>query len=177
MVDAYLGEIRMFGGYYEPQNWAFCNGQLLAIAQYQALYSLLGTAYGGDGRTNFGLPDLRGRIPISKGQFPGSQFNYQLGQKGGVEKVTLTTDNLPAHTHKVMANDNTQDATGPSNAFFGATSGSDPDLSVYDDPNSVVQLNEGVLESSGGSVPLDNMQPYLCINFIIALQGSYPERS
>ena len=177
MADPFLGEIRMFGGNYAPRNWAFCNGQLLAISQYEALYSLVGTAYGGDGRINFALPDMRGRIPVNMGQFPGSQHNYLLGQRGGAETVTLTVDNMPSHNHNIMANDSSGDAGGPTQAIFGPTTGSDPDLLVYGEPTQAVELNADVLDKAGGSAPISNMQPYLCINFIIALLGTYPPRS
>lgn len=177
MADPFLGEIRMFGGTFAPRNWAFCNGQLLAISEYDALYSLIGTTYGGDGRTNFALPDMRGRIPVSMGQFPGSQHNYPLGQRAGSEEVTLTIDNMPAHTHSVMGNDSSGDAQGPTQAVFGPTTGSDPDLFVYGEPSELKGLNQSVLEKAGGSAPVSNMQPYLCINFIMALLGTYPPRS
>ena len=177
MADPFLGEIRMFGGTYAPNHWAFCNGQILQISQYNALYSLLGTAYGGDGRVTFGLPDMRGRIPLHYGTGPGLS-PYALGQRGGQEDVTLTTDNMPAHTHTLAAYDKTDSASSPVNGFFGPTSGEDPVFFVYAPPTATIaELHSGTMSQAGSSHPMVNMAPYTCINFIIALQGAYPPRS
>ena len=176
MADPYLGEIRMFAGSFAPVNWTFCNGQLLSIPQYDALFSLLGTTYGGDGRSNFGLPDLRGRIPISQGQAPGSVQNYQLGSKGGIEQINLQMNNMPAHTHGINAYADTNAEGSANGGYFGPNAGATSEVMLYAEPDNVVTMNANVLTTSGESEPLNNMQPYVCINFIIALQGVYPSR-
>jgi microcystin-dependent protein len=180
MADPFLGEIRMFGGNYAPHNWAFCNGQILDISSNTALFSLLGTAYGGDGRVSFGLPDPRGRVPMSAGQHPGSITNYTLGQKGGFETVTLTTANIPAHTHtvEVFDQEGSDAAIGYLGPNYGASVGtvaSYKNVEVVD--NSVVNLHASTIHQSGLSSPIHNKQPFVVINFIIALLGTYPPRS
>ena len=170
MSEAYLGEIRMFSGEFAPINWAFCNGQLLEINEYQALFSLLGNKYGGDGVTNFALPDLRGRIPIH------TSPQYPLASKGGSENVTLTEANLPAHTHIVNANNVKTETTesSPANHVWGVA-----DLKNYqtDMASDIVQMNSSLMVSVGGNQPHENMMPSLVINFIIATQGLYPDFS
>jgi microcystin-dependent protein len=161
----------MFAGNFAPRGWAFCDGQLLAVSQNDALFSLLGTIYGGDGRTTFGLPDLRGRIPIHAGHGPGLS-ERRLGAKGGEEAVTLTVNQLPSHSHAL---------TGTS---AGATSidpvGNAPaqGLADYLNPRSPVNLNMNpqAVGNTGGSRSHTNLMPYLCVHFIIALFGIYPSR-
>lgn len=174
MAEPYIGEIRMFAGTYAPKNWSYCDGQVIPISQYDALYSLLGTTYGGDGRTTFGLPDLRGRIPLGDGQNPVSSTTYNRGQMGGQEQVTLKTENMPSHTHAVMASDDSGSQGEPMQGFFGVANGID----AYAEPNNnEVPLNSDVTGLTGDANPVEIMQPTLCIHFIIALQGIYPPQS
>lgn len=170
MSDPFIGEIRMFGGNFAPRGWAFCEGQLLAIAQNTALFSLFGTTYGGDGRTTFGLPDLRGRAPIHPGQGPGLT-SRTLGERGGAESTTLSVANLPAHTHQVAppVTDGRQTTNRPAGAV-PARGGS------YSSGGSDVGAAYGT-QSVGNGQAFDNLPPYLAVNFIVALQGIYPSRS
>lgn len=168
MSEAYLGEIRMFSGKFAPIGWTLCNGQLLLINQYQALYSLIGNKYGGDGITNFALPDLRGRIPIHLSS------QYPIASNGGTEKITLTETNLPAHTHIVSANKEKTDTTAssPANNVWGKADLKNYQTNVASD---IVQMNADLVTSVGGNQPHENMMPSLAINFIIATQGLYPD--
>jgi microcystin-dependent protein len=170
MSEPFIGEIRMFAGNFAPRSWAFCDGQLLAISQNDALFSLLGTIYGGDGRTTFGLPDLRGRIPVHMGQGPGLS-ERRLGSKGGAEKVTLTVNQLPSHTHPLQAS---TDPGHESNAAGEVLSQPLTDLYIEDPP--VSALASSAIGSAGESRSHTNLQPYLCLHFIIALFGIYPSR-
>ncbi|TNE61140.1 MAG: phage tail protein [Alphaproteobacteria bacterium] len=179
MSEPYLGEIRMFSGPYAPRDWAFCNGQILQISQYTALYSVIGTDYGGDGHNTFGLPDMRGRIALSIGQRP-ELSAYSLGQTTGVERVTLSAENLPAHTHTVIAD--AQGAgdfiTEPDKGYIGATGGGQARaMYVSEAPgDDIVQLNEHAIAPEGVEpASVYNLQPVLAINFIIALKGVYPQ--
>ncbi|WP_431027703.1 phage tail protein [Lysinibacillus sp. LZ02] len=167
MADAYIGEIRMFSGNYAPVGWALCNGQVLLINGNEALYSLIGTMYGGDGRTTFALPDLRGRIPIHKSQ------QYALGSVGGTERVTLTQAELPAHTHTVRANANQNDAinSSPASGVWGYTSFTSYQTNTA---SGIVPMDERLVEAIGGSTSHNNMMPSFAINFIIATVGNYP---
>lgn len=172
MSEPFVGEIRMFAGNFAPRGWAFCDGQLLAVSQNDALFSLLGTIYGGDGRTTFGLPDLRGRIPIHAGTGPGLSPR-RLGAKGGAENETLTVNQMPSHTHQLRANSNNGDVASPSGHSF-ADSGA---VQMYTTANSSPEnLNNSIIGNTGGSRSHTNLQPTLCINFIIALFGIYPSR-
>ncbi len=177
MADPFVGEIRIFGGTFAPVGWAFCQGQLLPIAQNQALFSLLGTTYGGDGRTTFALPDLRGRVVIGFGQGPGLS-NYPQGEQGGAEMVTLTIQQMPAHSHTVSATQ-TQSTTDPKGAVPAQTSGPTPGQApkVYGAVPDATTMNNGMIGQTGGGVPVGVRQPFLVINYIIALQGIYPSRS
>ena len=171
MSEPFVGEIRMFAGNFAPRGWALCDGQLLAVSQNDALFSLLGTIYGGDGRTTFGLPDLRGRIPLHQGTGPGLS-NRRLGSKAGGETVTLNTNQLASHAHDWNAN--AADATGgdpqdkvlakPVNFRFWEPAAPNADL----DPSTI--------DSTGGSRSHSNLMPTLCVNFIVALFGIYPSR-
>lgn len=165
MADAYLGEIRMFAGSYAPEGWAMCDGQILKISEYETLYTLLGTRYGGNGQTTFGLPDLRGRIPVHMGQF------YTLGMKGGQESVTLTLGQIPNHTHAVYAN-SSAGANTPENNIWTV----EPQSAYLPPGSHLVSMNNTAVSSAGGSQSHDNMMPSLVINFIIALYGIYPPR-
>lgn len=165
----------MFAGNFAPRGWGLCDGQLLAISQNDALFSLLGTIYGGDGRTTFGLPDLRGRLPIHWGSGPGLG-NYKIGQKGGQENVALTANQIPSHTHTLTATS----SPGNENAPDGNLLAAGPNVKMYlepDPPNPPANaMNAEALLNSGGSQAHTNLMPSLCINFIIALFGVYPSR-
>jgi microcystin-dependent protein len=172
MSEPFVGEIRMFAGNFAPRGWAFCDGQLLAVSQNDALFSLLGTIYGGDGRTTFGLPDLRGRIPVHAGQGPGLS-ERRLGAKGGEEKVTLTVQQLPAHTHSVQGTNDTADATTPA----GNVPAQSTIVDLYTPPTTADQsFATQAVSNVGGSQSHTNLMPFLCVHFIIALFGIYPSR-
>ena len=172
MTEPFLGQVSIFGFNFAPRGWAQCDGQLLPINQNQSLYSLLGTTYGGDGRTNFGLPDLRGRMTLHMEQ------SHPLGGKGGVEDVALTTATIPAHRH--AASDGTGPratndvATGddPTNRVLGHTEGN-----VYGDYTTGVAMDAGSLSTTGAGQNHDNMAPFQVLNYCIALQGLYPSRN
>jgi microcystin-dependent protein len=178
-MDPYLGEIRMVGFNYEPQGWAFCNGQTMQIRSNTALYALLGTQFGGDGVNTFALPDLRGRVPVHQGQGSGRQ-PYPMGQSGGVESVTLQIPQIPAHSHGVNADATLGSTSAPSGANLAQTenpAGDTPFNSfTTGSPASPVQLSGGTIALQGGSQPHENRQPYQTVNFIIALQGIFPPR-
>jgi len=170
MAEPFVAEIRIFAGNFAPRSWAFCNGQLLPVSQNTALFSLIGTTYGGDGRSTMALPNLEGRAPMHPGRGPGLTAR-RLGQRGGVETVTLTEAQLPNHSHTMTGTDRDVDDNKPGGALYGAGS------FQYQNASNLVQMNEAMLPATGGSQPHNNMQPYLTINFIIALQGLYPSRS
>jgi microcystin-dependent protein len=171
MSSPYIGEIRIFAGTFAPVGWATCDGQLLAISQNDALYTLIGTTYGGDGQTTFALPDLRGRIPVHQGQ-GGGLSNYVLGQNGGVESVTLTANTLPIHTHAASAASGVGHISEPG----GAVPAAHRDYPVFDSaPGSARAAN--ALTSIGANQPHENMPPFLCINFIISLYGIFPSQN
>lgn len=173
MSEPFVGEIRMFAGNFAPRGWAFCDGQLLAVSQNDALFSLLGTIYGGDGRTTFGLPDMRGRIPIHPGTGAGPGLSpRRIGQKAGSENVTLTENQLPVHSH-TSASTNIANKSNPSNNVL-ADSGRN---NIYSENTTPANLSSSASPSVGGSQSHSNMMPYLCINYIIALFGIYPSRS
>lgn len=166
MADPYLGEIRMFGGNFAPQGWMFCAGQTLSISENDALFTLVGTTFGGDGVTTFGLPDLRGRIPIHQGG------GIVAGEIGGTETVTLSPAQLPAHTHPLLASGSTANNPNPGNNVPGESSV----ISMYQSGAASAAMAAGATSSVGGNQPHDNMQPFLCINFIISLAGIYPSQ-
>ncbi len=165
MSEPFLAEIRIVGFNFAPRGWAFCDGQILPINQNQSLYSLLGTTYGGDGRTSFALPDLRGRSPMHTSK------DHREGQKAGEETVPLTAAEIPQHKHVLNASNSGNDAIPASN--FPANAGSD----LYTAPNNLVNMNSAAITNTGGSQGHENMQPYLTLNFIIALQGLFPSRN
>lgn len=165
-ADPYVGEIRMFAGNFEPVGWAFCNGQVLPIDQNTALFQLIGTTYGGDGQTTFALPDLRGRIPLHQGN------GFVLAETGGAEEITLTVQQVPAHTHAFLATGNTATGNSPANNAFAAATGAT--IFPYGTDQPVTTLNAQTIGSVGGSQPHTNFQPYLCVNFILSLQGIFP---
>ncbi|RZK58401.1 MAG: phage tail protein [Hymenobacter sp.] len=177
-MDNYIGEIRIFAGNFAPQDWQFCNGQLVNINDYQALYSLIGTTYGGDGQTTFGLPDMRSRAAVGMGPGPGLS-NYQLGQLAGAENVTLTNNQLPAHQHPVQAAPRATTGSpavgSPAGAYFGDQGGK-----VYAAGPGTTQLAAGSVVGqtapTGGSQPHTNIQPYQAISYIISMGGIYPSQ-
>lgn len=163
----------MFAGNFPPAGWEFCRGQLLPISEYDTLFVLIGTTYGGDGQTTFGLPDLRGRIPIHQGAGPGLS-TYTLGQAGGVEEVTLSATQIPAHTHTLNASSNNGSTSNAPNNVLATTSGFDMYFDGIDAGNN---LATNAINSVGGSQPHENMQPFLCVSFIISLFGVFPQQS
>jgi microcystin-dependent protein len=174
MSEPFIAEIRIFAGNFAPRSWAFCNGQLLPVSQNTALFSLIGTTYGGDGRTTTALPNLEGRAPMHPGRGPGLT-SRRLGQRGGVETVTLTEAQMPNHTHTLRAvTTDPADITTPTSSSSYAFSDSGNAYSL-NTPNAI--MAEQMLPAAGGSQAHNNMQPYLTMNFIIALQGLYPSRS
>jgi microcystin-dependent protein len=171
MSEPFVGEIRMFGFGFAPQGWALCNGQLLPINQNQALFSLLGTTYGGDGRITFAVPDLRSRVPVGQGQGPGLS-SYAEGQAGGAETVTLAVSQMPGHTHPVKASSSAAGSDQPEGRALARSASH-----IYTaGPDASTVLNAGMLGDAGGSQPHDNIQPYLAVNFCIALAGIFPSR-
>jgi microcystin-dependent protein len=167
VADPYIGEIRMFGGSFAPVGWAFCDGQLLPISENDALFTLIGTTYGGDGQETFALPDIQGRVPVHQGN------GFVLGQKAGVESATLTGAQLPIHTHAFLASQNPGTTTNPPSNVLAAI----PSGSAYIQDSASVELAQQALMTVGGSQPHDNMQPFLTISFIIALEGIFPQQN
>lgn len=176
MSEPFIGEIRMFAGNFAPRGWAFCDGSLLSIASNSALFSILGTTYGGNGQTTFALPDLRGRVPLHPGQGPGLTPRV-LGEQGGTENVTLLQTQMPAHNHVLHASNAQGDSVGPEGAVSAVileTSGA-PLNGYSTQPNTT--MNPQAISTAGGSQPHANMQPYTAVNFIIALVGIYPSHN
>ncbi len=175
MAEAFLGEIRMFGGNFAPRGWEFCNGQLVSIANYDALFVLIGTIYGGDGVTTFALPDLRSRIPVHRGTFVPTNTPYTLGQKAGTESQTLTTGSMPAHTHTMSAATTAATSSAPGTSLVPAATTAPM---LYGDSNSnQVSLNPSTVQPAGGSQPFGTMMPFQCINFIICMEGIFPQQN
>ena len=174
MSEPFIAEIRIFAGNFAPRGWAFCDGQLLPVSQNTALFSLIGTIYGGDGRTTMALPNLMGRAPMHPGRGPGLT-DRRLGQRLGVESETLTEAQLPNHTHSARGT-TTRAAEFEPTALSSLARSSNP-IYQSDTSTNLTYMNERVLSATGGNLAHDNMQPYLVLNFIIALQGLYPSRS
>jgi microcystin-dependent protein len=172
MSEPYIGEIHMFGGNFAPRGYALCDGSLLPIAQYDALFSLIGTTYGGDGQTTFALPDLRGRLPLSAGQGPGLAPRT-VGEAAGAEAVTLATATTPAHTHLPQATTTTGSSPSPAGTIWATTSAG---ATYAASSTPTVPMRGNLISGAGASQPHDNLMPFLCINFIIALEGVYPSR-
>jgi microcystin-dependent protein len=170
MSDPFIGQLMLFAGNFAPQGWALCDGQLLAISQNQALFSILGTTYGGNGTTNFALPDLRGRAPIHMGQGPGLS-NYVEGEVGGSEGVTLTVGEMPSHNHLVRAEGGDGNTSSPSGSIPSKTTSSN-----YSNAAPSVQMNPGMIDAAGGNQPHENRAPFLVLNWCIALIGIFPSR-
>jgi microcystin-dependent protein len=166
MADPFLSEIRIMSFNFPPKSWALCNGQLLPINQNQALFSLLGTTYGGNGQTNFALPDLRGRAPMHEGA------NHTLGERAGEQAHTVLSAEMPAHNHAMNGSTTASGGTdNPTNNFLGSAS------NVYHTPASPTSMNPQTVGNRGGTQPHDNMMPYLTLSFCIALQGIFPSRN
>src|SRR6478736_4211366 len=161
MAQPYVGEIRMFAGNFAPAGWMFCEGQLLPISEYETLFNLIGTTYGGDGQSTFALPDLRGRVPIHQGN------GFTLAETGGVEEVTLTVSQIPSHTHPFLASTSTATGSSPQNNVNDQNTV----IQVYTVGSASDNFNPGAIGSVGGSQPHNNFQPYLCVDFIISLFG------
>ncbi|MCA9681014.1 MAG: phage tail protein [Myxococcales bacterium] len=169
-MEPFIGQIIMFGGNFAPRGWALCNGQLMSIVQYQALFSILGTTYGGDGKSTFALPDLRGRVSMHAGNGPGLTPR-RLGEKGGQETVTLTVNNLPSHNHALAVSGQNATTNTPKNTFLAATG----DRTYGTSTDS--QANPATVTNTGGSQPFGLVQPFLAVNYIIALEGVFPSRN
>ena len=177
MADPFIGEIRIFAGSFAPRDWAFCDGSLLQVNQNTALFSILGTVYGGDGRTTFALPDLKGRAPIHEGTGTGLS-TYRLGQKGGAATETFTESQMPSHTHAAIAvpqSRRTSSETGvPTDHALGLI---DSSQDIYGDASNLEAMASASMTSTGGGTgSRSNMQPFLAINYIIALAGTFPQR-
>ena len=171
MADPFVAEIRIFPFNFAPKGWAFCNGQILPISQNTALFSLLGTTYGGNGQSTFALPNLQGSAPMHPGQGPGLSL-HDLGEVGGSEFVTLLQSEIPAHSHNFVCSNADSNSQGPEANRFGGGIG----MALYATPGALVNLAPEALTPTGGSLPHNNMQPYLTLNFNIALQGVFPPR-
>jgi microcystin-dependent protein len=177
MSDAFVGEIRIFGFNFAPTGWALCNGQLLPISQNTALFSLLGTTYGGNGQTTFGLPNLQGCAGVQSGQAPGLS-NYDLGQVGGESAVTLTPNQIPSHTHVTGCLDGAGNLATPAGSVWASAKvGKQSENRYSASPGSGPVMNAQAASTAGGGAPHNNMPPYLTLNFCIALQGIFPPRS
>lgn len=166
MAQPYVGEIRMFAGNFAPAGWMFCEGQLLPISENETLFQLIGTTYGGDGESTFSLPDLRGRVPIHQGN------GFILAETGGSEEITLTVNQIAAHSHPLLGTGNLASATSPTGDVFAITQAST--ITPYGDDNPTGPLHPSALSPVGGSQPHTNLQPYLCVNYIISLFGIFP---
>jgi microcystin-dependent protein len=171
MAEPFIGQITLFAGNFAPRGWAFCDGQELSIAQNTALFSILGTTYGGNGQTTFRLPDLRGRVPVHEGQGPGLT-NRSLGETGGGEQMQLEVSHMPAHVHPIRATTTTATSTIPTNRVLAAP----PGTNIYG-TNANTPMAGGMSRPVGGGQHHNNMQPWQCINYIIALEGIFPSRN
>lgn len=172
MAQPYVGEIRLFGGSFAPAGWKTCDGQLLPISQYETLFNLIGTTYGGDGQSTFALPDLHGKTPIHNGTST-SGTTYTLGEPGGSPSVTLTSQQIPSHSHPVAAM-TTGQTLSPANAYPALPASTQAGTAIYDANNPTVNLNANTIGNAGGNQPHNNMQPYLAITYIISMFGIYP---
>jgi len=171
-MEPYIAQVMLFAGNFAIRGWALCEGQILPISQHSALFSLLGTTYGGDGETTFGLPDLRGRVPIGPGTGPGLPA-YQVGQRSGTSTTTLTQLNLPSHSHTILANSNKGNTNTPSGNYLAATE----EVQGYNNTNADNALNSDAVGNTGNGQAFNNMQPYLAMYYEIALIGVFPSRN
>jgi len=167
MAQPYVGEVRMFAGNFAPAGWMFCEGQLLPISEYETLFNLIGTTYGGDGQSTFALPDLRGRIPLHQGS------GFVLAETGGVEEITLTVSQIPTHSHPLLGNPGNGSQTTPTNNFLATSTLVQP----YALENADAPMAATAITATGGSQPHTNFQPYLCVDFIISLFGIFPSQT
>ena len=167
MAQPYVGEIRMFAGNFAPAGWMFCEGQLLPISENETLFQLIGTTYGGDGQSTFALPDLRGRLPLHQGN------GFILAETGGAEEITLTVNQIPAHSHPLLGAAAVANDPNPTNNVVGESSS----ISMYQSGNPVAPMAAASIGQTGGSQPHTNFQPYLCIDFIISLFGIFPSQT
>jgi microcystin-dependent protein len=175
MSNPYIGEIRMFGGNFAPAGWAFCDGQLMPISENDALFTLIGTTFGGDGQETFGLPDLQGRVPLHNGTGP-SGTTYTLGELSGTETVTLTTQQMPAHRHVAVGSTDPAASSSPQDRVLASLPATGA-RSAYGTDVPYGALAPTSLSSAGGSQPHDNLQPYTVVNFIISLFGIFPTQN
>ena len=172
MAEPYIGEIRMFAGNFAPVGWAFCSGQTLAIAENDALFALIGTTYGGDGQDTFALPDLQSRIPLHMGAGLDG-ITYPLAQMSGTEQETLTTQQIPVHSHPFVASSNTAQNSNPTGQLVGQSAA----VFMYIEDAASTPLSQQAISPVGGSQPHDNVQPFVCINYIISLFGIFPSQN
>jgi microcystin-dependent protein len=182
-MEQFIGEIRLFAGDFAPEGWRICDGSLLLINEYPALFSILGSTYGGDGVTTFGLPNFKGRIPVGTGESQESKTHYDLGKNGGTKEALLSLDHLPPHNHSIKATTDVATTGEPKNNFLATSNGNDYSDGVnlyfnlgggsFPDGATKVALDADSVEYTGGSVTHSNMQPYVCLNYIIALMGIY----
>jgi microcystin-dependent protein len=173
MGQPFVGEIRMFGGNFAPAGWMFCAGQLLPISENETLFQLIGTTYGGDGQSTFGLPNLNGRVPQHQGTLNG--ITYVVGEVAGTESVTLTTQQIPNHSHPLLGTSDVATVNPSTNNVLAATTGAT--TLAYGTDNPKITLPAGVISNVGGNQPHENMQPYLCVSFIISLFGIFPTQT
>lgn len=169
MAQPYIGEIRMFAGNFNPNGWAFCDGQLMPISENEALFQLIGTTYGGDGQETFAMPNLQSRVPVHFGTNAG--ITFQMGETGGVESVTLTTSQIPAHTHTLLGSETNGSQAAPSNNVLANSTLVTP----YAPETPGTNMAASSITPVGGSQPHENLQPFLCVNFIISLFGIFPQ--
>ncbi|WP_034060012.1 phage tail protein [Lacinutrix jangbogonensis] len=175
-MEPFIGEVSLFGGNFAPRGWAFCDGRLLAISSNSALFSILGTTYGGDGRTTFALPDLRGRSAIAPGTGPGLS-TFRLGQRSGQENITLTVNNLPSHTHSISTQLPGFELDPKTTSGDEFTKGSSSFITVGNQSNAQISNSKGEASNTGNQQSFNIRNPYLAVNYIIALQGVFPSRS
>lgn len=174
MSDPYIGEIRLFGGNFAPVGWLFCEGQTLSISEFETLFQLIGTTYGGDGQETFALPDLRGRAPVHRGQAPGGSLTVELGQQAGVEQVTLTVSEMPQHRHSPGGSSDAAVSPNPAGRIWGTTA--TPVYAPWSSDHQV-PMDASAVQAVGGNQPHENRSPYLGVSHIIATQGIFPSSS
>jgi len=173
MSSPYVGEIRIFAGNFAPAGWAFCDGTTIPISENDTLFNLIGTTYGGDGQETFNLPDLRGRVPIHRGTNPATGTTYLIGESSGVESVTLTVQQIPSHTHPLLASGDAATGASP----VGNVPGAGTTISLYRAQAPTSAMAPEAVLPAGGNQPHDNMQPFLGVNFIISLFGVFPSQN
>jgi microcystin-dependent protein len=174
MPEPYIGEIRLFAGSFAPNGWMFCEGQLLPISENDALFTLIGTTYGGDGQQTFALPNLASRVPIHMGTAPSSGITYQIGEMAGTEAETLTVQQIPSHTHPFTGSTANGTATNPGGSVMA---GSVSSVQPFIEDSPTASLNANAIGPAGGSQPHENCQPFICINYIISLFGVFPSQT